>query len=64
MKPFAHAILSEEQKYFNYRLSGATMVTECAFGTLKGRFTENAGVEKGNNEAVCSSMYSPSQYMH
>ena len=38
MKPFAHAILSEEQKYFNYRLSRARMVTECAFGTLKGRW--------------------------
>ena len=40
------------------------MVTECAFGTLKGRFTENARVKKGNNEAVCSSMYSPLQYMY
>ena len=38
MKPFAHVILSEEQKYFNYRLSGGRMVTEGAFGTLKRRW--------------------------
>ena len=32
------AILSQEQRYFNYRLSRARMVTEGAYGQLKGRY--------------------------
>ena len=38
MKPFSHAILKRQEKYFNYRLSRARMVSECAFGSLKGRW--------------------------
>ena len=38
MKPFSHAILKREEKYFNYRLSRARMVSECAFGSLRGRW--------------------------
>lgn len=38
MKPYSQAVLSTEQKYFNYRLSRARMVTEGAFGKLKGRW--------------------------
>ena len=38
MKPFTHAVLSEKQRYFNYRLSRARMVTEGAYGQLKGRW--------------------------
>ena len=38
MKPFTNAILSPEQRNFNYRLSRARMVTEGAYGQLKGRW--------------------------
>ena len=39
MKPYTDAILSPQQKYFNYRLSRARMVTEGAYGQLKGRWS-------------------------
>ena len=38
VKPYSHAALSAEQKYFNYRFSRGRMVTEGAFGKLKGRW--------------------------
>ena len=38
MKPYTDAILTPQQKYFNYRLSRARMVTEGAYGQLKGRW--------------------------
>ena len=38
MKPFTNAMLTEEQKYFNYRLSRARMTTEGAYGKIKGRW--------------------------
>ena len=38
MKPFTNAVFTEEQKYFNYRLSRARMTTEGAYGKLKGRW--------------------------
>ena len=38
MKPFTNAVLSDAQSYFNYRLSRARMVTEGAYGRLKGRW--------------------------
>lgn len=37
-KPFTNALLTPRQHYFNYRLSRARMVTECAYGQLKGRW--------------------------
>ena len=38
MKPYTDATLTEEQRYFNYRLSRAHMVTGGAYGQLKGRW--------------------------
>ena len=39
MKPYSeHGRLSVKQQMFNYRLSRARMVVECAFGRLKGRW--------------------------
>ena len=37
-KPFTNAVLTPHQHYFNYRLSRARMVTEGAYGQLKGRW--------------------------
>ena len=36
MKPYTNAVLSPQERYFNYRLSRARMVTEGAYGRLKG----------------------------
>ena len=38
IKPYGDAILNEQKRYLNYRLSRARMVTEGAFGKLKGRW--------------------------
>ena len=38
MKPYTNAKLTGKKRYFNYRLSRARMVTECAYGQLKGRW--------------------------
>ncbi len=38
MKPYSQAVLTNEQKYFDYRLSRGRMVTEGAFGKFKGRW--------------------------
>ena len=37
MKPCTNANPTPQQRYYNYRLSRARMVTEVAFGQLKGR---------------------------
>ena len=38
MKPYSNALLTPKQRYFNYRLSRARMVTEECYGQLKGRW--------------------------
>jgi hypothetical protein len=59
MKPFTDAVLSEKQRYFNYRLSRARMVTEGACGQLKGRLRvllrkcESSGEKVRMNVLAC-----------
>ena len=38
MKPYRDVALTPDKRYFNYRSSRSRMVTEGAFGKLKGRF--------------------------
>ena len=38
LKPYGDAVLSDKKRYLNYRASRGRMVTEGAFGKLKGRW--------------------------
>ena len=42
MKPYTDAVLSPQQKDFNYRLSRACMVTKGAYGHFKGKMEGSA----------------------
>ena len=39
MKSYTNTKLADKERYFNYQLSHARMVTECAYGQLKGRWS-------------------------
>ena len=67
MKPFTNAVLTEEQKYFNYRLSRARMTTEGAYGKLKGRWrilNRKCESRPDNEKDSDFSMYSFTQFMY
>ena len=52
MKPYSQAVLKTDEQYFNYRLSRARMVTEGAFGKLKGRWRVLSRKCESNVETV------------
>ena len=52
MKPFTNAVLNPQQRYFNYRLSRARMVTEGAYGQLKGRWRVLLQKSESNRDQV------------
>lgn len=52
MKPFTNAVLSPQQCYFNYRLSRARMVSEGAYGQLKGRWRVLLRKSESNRDQV------------
>ena len=51
-KPYTNAVLSEKQRYFNYRLSRARMVVESAYGMLKSRWRVLHRKCDSNNETM------------
>ena len=52
MKPYTNTVLSPQERYFNYRLSRARMVTEGAYGRLKGRW-KSAPEEMRKSQRNC-----------
>ena len=48
MKPYSNAVMTKEQRFFNYRLSRARMVVEGAYGQLKGRWRLLLKKSEGN----------------
>ena len=67
MKPYTNAILSKQQRYFNYRLSRARMVIEGAFGQLKGRWRFLLRKSESNTyetKIATLGMYGITQHLH
>lgn len=52
MKPFSNAVLTPKQRYFNYRLSRARMVTEGCYGQMKGRWRVTLRKNESSKEEV------------
>lgn len=52
MKSFTNAVLSPKQRYYNYRLSRARMVSEGAYGQLKGRWRVLLRKSESNRDQV------------
>ena len=52
MKPYGNAVLTTEQRFFNYRLNRARMVTEECYGQLKGRWRILLRKCEGSKEEV------------
>ena len=55
LKPYTNAVLTPQQRYFNYRLSRARMVTAGAYGQLKGRWRvllRKNGTSSNNNPCM------------
>ena len=52
MKPFSNAALTPKQRYFNYRLSRARMVTEGYYGQMKGRWRVTLRRNESSKEEV------------
>ncbi|XP_067034836.1 uncharacterized protein [Acropora muricata] len=52
MKSFTNAVLSPKQRYHNYRLSGARMVSEGAYDQLKGRWRVLLRKSESNRDQV------------
>ena len=52
MKPHEDAVITQEKAYFNFRLCRAIMLTECAFGKLKGTFRVLHRKCESNKETV------------
>ena len=52
LKPYTNSTLTSKQSYFNYRLSRARMVTECAYGQVKGRWRVLLRKSESSKETV------------
>ena len=52
MKPFTDGVLTPQQHYFSYRLSRACMVTEGAYGQLKGMWRVLLRKSESNRDHV------------
>ena len=51
-KPFSNAVLTPKQRYFNYHLSRARMVTEGCYGQMKGRWRITLRKNESSKEEV------------
>ena len=65
-EPFSHAILKREEKCFSYCLSRAQMVSEYAFGLLKGRWRilHRKCESKKETEMCTTCLHCASQCVH